>query len=193
MDFQQKMIEYAKYGITVKTSLNNDVEYYMVCMTFGGKWKILDPGDNPSWKNVMCAKINNNGTYCYMTEFKNGITSIFEVIDETIRYNDELDKKVELLKVKAEELKELFATKNYDELVRLKFVIETLQEASPSKAKKKSKVVKNVPVVQNTEQTTEGLKKDEAQKTEDTAIVPTETKCDNFSDIDKKIAAAMNE
>ena len=58
MDFQQKMIEYAKYGFSVRTSSNNGVEYYMVTLTFGTKWKVQMPIEYEEQK-VMCAKVRD--------------------------------------------------------------------------------------------------------------------------------------
>ncbi len=147
-----ELANYAKYGISVRTSSNSGLEYYMVTLTFGKRWKVQMPVENPTQK-VMCAKVREDGTYCYMSETSNGLQPIFDLIDETIRYNEELEKKVELLKVKAEELKEIFATRNYDELVTLKFVTETPQETSTPKTKRQPNSKKKTPQKTNTEPT----------------------------------------
>ena len=210
MDFQQKMMEYAKYGISVRTSSSDGIEYYMVSLTFGTKWKV-EPVSHPE-QTVMCAKVSNDGTYCYMTEVKNGLNPVFELVDETIRYNEELEKKVELLKVKAEELKELFASKSYDELVRLKFVIETPCEPSQPKTKRQPKSGKKTPQKPNME-STEGISveannisfsssadTDKYVESDDGniqipmtgCIIEGDRNCEP-SEIDKKIAEAMGE
>lgn len=186
MDFQQKMIEYAKYGISVRTSSNNGAEYYMVSLTFGSKWKVQMPSDNEGEK-VMCVKIKEDGTYCYMTEITNGIQPIFELVDETIRYNEELEKKVELLKAKAEELKELFATKTYEELLALEFTFKNPQEPFVDKPKRSPKSTKKTP---------QKPKNDvpEGNITPVVTVPPqtSEKKNEEASEIDKKIAAAVN-
>lgn len=180
MDFQESMAKYAKYGISVKTSKNNGVEYYMVSLELGTRWKVQE-NDNGC---VRCAKISKNGTYCYITEVSNGIMPIFEEIDDTIRYNEEMEKKVELLKVKAEELKRLFEETGYDDLLFLKYVIDKPnQDAPKQRAKKQSKPSAKRQVSAYPEPIAEH---DEAKAEErEMATVA------SVSDIDSKIAAAM--
>jgi hypothetical protein len=189
------LTNYAKYGISLRTSQNDGVNYYMVTLTYGKKWTVQMPTEAYGEK-VMCAKVREDGTYCYMTETVNGLEPVFGLIDETIRYNEELEKKVELLKVKAEELKELFANRSYDELLRLKFIIEKPQETSEPKNKRQSKSGKKTPQKQNTGLTEAKL--ETLQKPEGEPIIETEKKpledvknTDSVSDIDKKIAEAI--
>ena len=185
MDFQQKMIEYAKYGISVRTSSNQGLGYYMVSLTFGSKWKVQMPLETEGQK-VMCAKIKEDGTYCYMTEITNGIQPIFELVDETIQYNEELEKKVELLKEKAEELKELFANKTYDELVRLEFTFKTAQEPFADKPKRSSKTTKKT-----SQKSKNGAPEENVAPVATPPLQTKEKKSEEVSEIDKKIAAAM--
>lgn len=190
------LTNYAKYGISLRTSQNNNVDYYMVTVTYGKKWAVQMPVEE-SGDKVMCAKVREDGTYCYMTETVNGLEPVFGLIDETIRYNEELEKKVELLKVKAEELKELFANRSYDELLRLKFAIEMPQELSIPKNKRQTKSGKKTPQKPNIEPTE--VKLETLQEPEGEPIIETEKKpledvkkTDSVSDIDKKIAEAIN-
>lgn len=189
MDFQQKMMEYAKYGISVRTSSSEGVDYYMVTLTFGSKWQV-DTSAQTNSGLVMCAKIKNDGTYCYMTEVSNGINPVFELIDKTIQYNEELEKKVELLKVKAEELKELFATKPYYELVNLKFIIgDTVKYDASTKAKKeKKRITKSVE-----KKETPNTKVETVVKEDSTVHSVSEVQAQTTvqSDIDRKIQEAI--
>jgi hypothetical protein len=189
------LTNYAKYGISLCTSQSEGVNYYMVTLTYGKKWTVQMPSGQTVSK-VMCAKVREDGTYCYMTETVNGLEPVFSLIDETIRYNEELEKKVELLKVKAEELKELFANRSYDELLRLKFIIEMPQEASEPKNKRQSKSGKKTSQKPNTgltETKLETLPEPEGEPVGETAQKPLEDvkNTDSISDIDKKIAEAI--
>ena len=191
------LTNYAKYGISLCTSQSEGVNYYMVTLTYGKKWAVQMPSENTASK-VMCAKIREDGTYCYMTETANGLEPVFGLIDETIRYNEELEKKVELLKVKAEELKELFANRSYDELLRLKFIIEMPQETSEPKNKRQSKSGKKMSQKPNTaltETKLETLPEPEGEPVGETVQKPLEDvkNTDSVSDIDKKIAEAINQ
>lgn len=190
------LTNYAKYGISLRTSQNEDVDYYMVSLTYGKKWTVLTPTEHSEQK-VMCAKIKEDNTYCYMTETRNGLEPVFALIDETIQYNEELEKKVELLKVKAEELKELFANCTYDKLLMLKFVIETPQEALELKTKRTTKSGKKTRQKANmkpTEGKLETQPEPEDEPLSDAGQKATELleKTDGVSDIDKKIAEAIN-
>ena len=183
------LTDYAKYGMSICTSTTEGVEYYMVTLTYGKKWSVQQPAGNM----VMCAKIRVDGTYCYMTEAKNGVEPIFELIDDTIRYNEELEKKVELLKVKAEELKDVFATRSYDELLMLRFVIETPQETPSPKNKRQSNSRRKTPQKPNTEATEAKLETQPEPVGEPVQnVVPEQPNTTEASDIDKKIAAAMS-
>lgn len=190
------LTNYAKYGISLCTSQSDGVWYYMVTLTYGKKWTVQLPPEEPKQK-VMCAKVREDGTYCYMTETNNGLDPVFELIDNTIQYNEDIEKKVELLKVKAEELKELFANCTYDELLMLKFVIEKPQEPSVQKNKRQSKQVKKTPQKPNIapiEAKSETQEKRAFGEATETEQKPDELqqKTDNVSDIDKKIAEAIN-
>ena len=190
------LTNYAKYGISFRTSQNEGVDYYMVTLTYGNKWTVQMPPEQQA-QQVMCAKIREDGTYCYMTEMQNGLEPVFALIDGTIQYNEELEKKVELLKVKAEELKELFANRTYKDLLLLKFVIETPQNALETKNKRLAKSGKKTPQKPNmnpTEAKLETLSEPEGESLSDTEQKATELseKTDVASDIDKKIAEAIN-
>lgn len=190
------LTNYAKYGISLLTSQNEGVGYYMVTITYGKKWAVQMPTEKHE-QNVRCAKIKEDGTYCYMTEMSNGLEPIFGLIDETIIYNEELEKKVDLLKVKAEELKDIFAFHTYDELLMLKFVIEKPQEPSAQKNKRPTKSGKKTQQKPNMAPTEE--KYETVPETEAIPIVKTEPniseepkRMDGVSEIDKKIAEAIN-
>ena len=190
------LTNYAKYGISFRTSQNEGVDYYMVTLTYGKKWTVQMPPEQQA-QQVMCAKIREDGTYCYMTEMQNGLEPVFALIDGRIQYNEELEKKVELLKVKAEELKELFANRTYKDLLLLKFVIETPQEALEFKTKRTTKSGKKAykkPNMSTTDAKLETLPEPEGETLSDTEQKATELseKTDVVSDIDKKIAEAIN-
>lgn len=189
------LTNYAKYGISLMTSQNDGVNYYMVTVTYGKKWAVQMPAETNS--KVMCAKVREDGTYCYMTETSNGLEPVFGLIDSTIHYNEELEKKVELLKVKAEELKELFSSKSYDELLRLKFVIETPQELPASKNKRQTKSGKKTPQKQDMKPTEANFATQSEQETEPSAKTESEpsehpARMEGVSEIDKKIEEAIN-
>ena len=110
---------------------------------------------------------------------------VFDVIEETINVNKEFEKKIELYKVKVQELKDLFlSNETYERLATLQFVI-------PGKTKKKTtKSAKTAESVPSEQPTTENSSNTEEPKevTETKAEAPVAT----VSDIDLKIAKALN-
>lgn len=64
---------------------------------------------------------------------------IFDLIEETIKANNDIVLKLKLLRDKGEELKELFSRLSYDELLTLKFVTEKPKEAKPNRKYTKKK------------------------------------------------------
>lgn len=78
-----------------------------------------------------------NEYYYYGSSNDVNLEDIFQLILETIQMNKDVLLKIELLKEKVQELKDLFDTKPLDELKTLKFVTE-----QPKKTKAKRKYTK---------------------------------------------------
>ena len=87
-----------------------------------------------------------NEYYYYGSSNDVNLEDIFQLILETIQMNKDVLLKIELLKEKVQELKELFDTKPLDELKTLKFVTE-----KPKKAKTSRKYIRKKKVVENEE------------------------------------------
>ena len=87
-----------------------------------------------------------NEYYYYGSSNDVNLEDIFQLILETIQMNKDVLLKIELLKEKVQELKELFDTKPLDELKTLKFVTE-----KPKKAKAKRKYTRKKKVAEDEE------------------------------------------
>ena len=87
-----------------------------------------------------------NEYYYYGSSNDVNLEDIFQLIIETIQMNKDVLLKIELLKEKVQELKELFDTKPLEELKTLKFVTE-----QPKKTKAKRKYTKKKKEVENEE------------------------------------------
>jgi hypothetical protein len=91
---------------------------------------LLDGWDMFESDTVSYKPSNNNKNY-FMVFPNNENGSIDDVIDHVeyvIEFNIEKENKLTLLKAKIEELKMLFSQKSLNELERLNFVIETVNE-----------------------------------------------------------------
>lgn len=141
-DFQTKMLKYSKYGLSIKTTEAEGQEYFLVGVNFNTNWQIVEPSEE---SGVSCvAATNGEGLFYYFGPVSNGVNPIFDCIEETIQYNEDVQKKIKLLKEKVAELQELFATKPYDELARLMFTFPE-DKKQPKKGRvKKSTEPRNV-------------------------------------------------
>lgn len=189
--FQKRMMTYVKYGISIRTTSAADgVEYYVVTINFNPKWNVVKPSD----ETVNCVSQTESGAYVYFTEVNNGIDAVFDAIDDTINYNEDVEKKITLLRQKISELQELFANETYENLQRLTFVIQ-------DGAKKRGRKPKQQEVVEEVKEEV----KDDITNCDNIQEIPVETveeetpkidtntgeNVEEASDIDAKIAAAL--
>lgn len=117
-----KISDYFK-GIRVEGGL------FIVNVEYRNGWKAFNSSDDSI--NVAQSDTNINEWFYYANMSEVTIDSIFDLIDETIIFNENIRRKIELLKVKVEELKVLFDEEPIEKLETLQFVFNT------SKKKKK--------------------------------------------------------
>jgi hypothetical protein len=117
-------------------------EALIVRVVLPPKWKAYNSNDG----RIKAAPSENvaNEYYYYANSENTTYEDIFDLIEETIKANNDIVLKMKLLRDKGEELKELFSRLPYDELVTLKFVTEKPKEDKPKRkyTKKKKEVEK---------------------------------------------------
>ena len=94
--------------------------------------------------------------YYYADSSDTTYEDLFDLIEETIKVNQDTILKLKLLKEKVEELRELFSNHTYDELQGITFSLET--EKKPKRKytkKKKEENTEKVEPVENNEKTEE--------------------------------------
>lgn len=162
--------------ITLQDRMNNMRPYFrgldmyneaiMVKVAFPNKWKAYPSDDGRI--NVTPSENDPNMTYYYADSNNTTYEDIFDLIEQTIKANQDILLKLQLLRDKGEELKELFSKLSYEELKTLKFVTESIKEEKPKrKYTRKKKVAENVqepPQIENNEDMEE-LLKDGSKKT----------------------------
>ena len=112
-------------------------EALIVKVVFPNNWKAYDSQDGRI--KVTPSESNPNESFYYANSENSSYDDIFDLIEETIKANQDIILKLELLKDKIEELKEAFSTHTYDELCSLSFSFK----------KSKRKYVKTEKVSQN--------------------------------------------
>lgn len=103
----------------------------MVKVSFPNNWKVY-PSDDERIKTTK----SDDGllTYYYADSNNTSYDEMFDLIEGTIKSNQDIILKLKLLKDKVEELKELFSNSTYEELLGLEFVLNKQQK--PKKTKK---------------------------------------------------------
>jgi hypothetical protein len=112
----------------------------MVRVVFPSNWKVYDRQD--SVIKVTPSETNANEVIYYADSDEATYEDIFDLVEETIKANQDIVSKLKLLREKVEELKEMFSRLPYEELTTLKFVTEKPKETKPKRkyTKKKKEV-----------------------------------------------------
>lgn len=128
----------------------------MVRVVFPSNWKVY-PSANDTIK-VTSSETNANEVIYYADSSEATYEDMFDLVEETIKANQDIVLKLKLLKDKVEELKELFSKLTYEELSTLKFVTDKPKEVKPKrKYTKKKKVEEKVPEVPQIESEEENI------------------------------------
>lgn len=131
MNLQKKLIQLSEY----KCSFKYVESYFLVSMVYPENWSIIPCED----KSIDVAE--EDGVTYYAALIETDINKAFELIDDTILYNLDIEKKMNLLKFNINKLQEMFATMDLEELETLEFVT-TKSKVSKNKEKKSTKTKK---------------------------------------------------
>ena len=132
-------------------------EALMVKVVLPNNWKAYPSKDN---RIKVTPSDDGRMTYYYADSNDTTYEEMFDLIEETIKANNDIVLKLKLLKEKVEELKELFSRLPYEELQTLKFVTESVKNEKPkrkyTKKKKEAQNEKEKPI-----ETVEGVNPEE--------------------------------
>jgi hypothetical protein len=114
-------------------------EALMVKVVMPANWKCYPSADGRI--KVTPSDSDPNMTFYYADSNNTSYEDMFDLIEETIKANKDIGLKLELLKDKVNELRELFQVTPYDELVNLRFVFEKQEKPKRKYTKKKKETV----------------------------------------------------
>lgn len=136
MNLQKKLIQLSEY----KCSFKYVESYFLVSMVYPENWSIIPCED----KSIDVAE--EGGVTFYAAPIETDINKAFELIDDTISYNLDVEKKMNLLKFNINKLQEMFSTMDLEELETLEFVTTTpkVRKNTEKKSTKTKKVAKKV-------------------------------------------------
>ena len=132
-------------------------EALMVKVMYPNNWRAY-PSDDGRIKVTPSDDKSSNVTFYYADSKDTTYDEMFDLVEQTIKANQDIILKLKLLKDKVEELKELFQNTSYDDLLNLKFVIDKPTKAKKKYVKKKVKVEEEIK--QEVEENNEMLKSD---------------------------------
>lgn len=115
-------------------------EAIMVKVAYPNKWKAY-PSEDGRIK-ITPSDSDPSLTYYYADSKDTTYEEMFDLVEQTIKANQDIVLKLKLLRDKVEELKELFQNSAYEDLLNLQFVIN---KKSKRKYVKKKKSEENEP------------------------------------------------
>lgn len=128
MNLQKKLIQLSEY----KCSFKYVDSYFLVSVTYPESWSIIPSED----RSIEVAE--EDGVTFYAAPIETDIDKAFALIDDTIAYNLDVEKKLALLKYNIGKLQELFTEKDLEELETIEFVFKTKKKVEKPKQTKKT-------------------------------------------------------
>ena len=113
-------------------------EAIMVKVAYPNKWKAY-PSEDGRIK-ITPSDSDPNLTYYYADSKDTTYEEMFDLVEQTIKANQDIVLKLKLLRDKVEELKELFQNTPYDDLLNLQFVMGKKPKRKYVKKKKAEKL-----------------------------------------------------
>lgn len=167
MTLQDSLKEFAPYNIDIKMIQG----WLIVGMTYKKSWQILKP------LNELIEQRENDDRIFYCAPLNQvDADDVFSSIRDTINYNIDMEKKVELFQVKVNELQNIFSELDYEELVTVEFKYKKKKKAN----KKQSQKVIEEEITENTVEESDIIDDDEELVDEDNKNIPTEQDLASF-------------
>lgn len=146
MMFEEMFIKLADYDVNCRTYEG----HFLITLAFDPNWVVLEPED----QRVQCRAHNGRYVYCAPVA-DGGLDAIFKAVQETINYNEDAARKMELFQQKTEELSKIFIENDYEKLKDLTFTFAKRKKARVPKAEKEETRVEAV-----TEEKTDEVKEE---------------------------------
>ena len=167
MTLQDSLKEFAPYNIDIKMIQG----WLIVGMTYKKSWQILKP------LNELIEQRENDDRIFYCAPLNQvDADDVFSSIRDTINYNIDMEKKVELFQVKVNELQNIFSELDYEELVTVEFTYKKKKKAN----KKQSQKAIEEEITENTVEESDIIDEDEELVEEHNENIPTEEDLANF-------------
>lgn len=175
----KRIIALSEYQIAMETIVDSDKSTMVVSLKYPKNWKVIKPDETSNIKTF-----SDGGSTYYWVDDSVDISSILDLIDETIELNKDLEERVKLLQVKVEELKDIFMEEDLEKLKKIRFVF-TAPRRRKSSTKKTTETQKKETKVDSKKDEKKGDKKDESKTSVDATSIKTNEKDEsNLSAVD---------
>ena len=168
MTLQDSLKEFAPYNIDIKMIQG----WLIVGMTYKKSWQILKP-----LNELIEQRENDDRIYYYAPMNQVDADDVFVSIRDTINYNIDMEKKVELFQVKVNELQNIFSELDYEELVTIEFKYKKKKKGN---TKKQNQKVIEEEIPENIVEESDIINEDEELVEEHNENIPTEEDLANF-------------
>lgn len=168
MTLQDSLKEFAPYNIDIKMIQG----WLIVGMTYKKSWQILKP------LNELIEQRENDDRIFYCAPLNQvDADDVFSSIRDTINYNIDMEKKVELFQVKVNELQNIFSELDYEELVTVEFKYKKKKKGN---TKKQNQKVIEEEIPENIVEESDIINEDEELVEKHNENIPTEQDLANF-------------
>ena len=162
MTLQDSLKEFAPYNIDIKMMQG----WLIVGMTYKKSWQILKP------LNELIEQRENDDRIYYCAPMNQvDADDVFVSIRDTINYNIDMEKKVELFQVKVNELQNIFSELDYEELVTIELKYKKKKKGN---TKKQNQKVIEEEIPENIVEESDIINEDEELVEEHNENIPTE-------------------
>ena len=125
MNLQEKIISLSEY----KLGFNIYSGHTIINVTYPKEWSVIKPEN----QEITFAQDEvNTETYFYSAPITFDIKNIFEIIEATIEFNKEMEKKILLFQEKQKELQNIFIEESYETLETLTFSFKKKRKSQKS-------------------------------------------------------------
>lgn len=115
MMIEEIFTKLADYDINCRTYEG----HFLVTLKFDDNWTVFEPMD----ERVQCRAYHDRYIYCAPVA-DGGLDAIFKAIQDTVNYNEDAERKMELFQQKTEELSRIFIDNPYEKLKDITFTFQ---------------------------------------------------------------------
>lgn len=137
MNIKERIKKLGAYFNNLNISSENNIIY--VHVKFPKGWGCSEVTEHNF--NVKCVQDEIPGYFYFYADIEVGFDKVFDAIEYNIQFNEEAQIKVNLLRDKVEELKNIFEKENIETLKTLEFKVKKKKNNNSKKNKNKSEII----------------------------------------------------